>query len=132
MPLVLDTCTLVWLATDDSSLLSAAAQRALSQLDNTRLVSVISLVEIHRLIRKQAIRLSMPDDVRAWFEAHCAHHRISILSITSEIADRAELLPLIHKDPADRFIIATAQVLGASIITPDALIPRYPGVQVIW
>jgi len=35
-------------------------------------------------------------------------------------------------DPADRFIIATANLLGAKILSPDSILPKYPGSDVVW
>ncbi|HLE42620.1 MAG TPA: type II toxin-antitoxin system VapC family toxin [Methylomirabilota bacterium] len=44
---------------------------------------------------------------------------------------RAGSLPLIHRDPWDRLIIAQAQVEGLPIVTADPAIGRYE-VEVIW
>ena len=37
-----------------------------------------------------------------------------------------------HKDPADRWIVATSQTLGAPLVTADAKILKYPHVATIW
>ena len=39
--------------------------------------------------------------------------------LTHEIALAAHLLPFSHKDPADRFLAATAKVLGLTLVTDD-------------
>jgi len=49
-----------------------------------------------------------------------------------EIAHAAEMLPAIHSDPADRFILATAQILKARVLSPDTIMPQYPGIIVQW
>ena len=52
--------------------------------------------------------------------------------ITLAIAHAAELLPAIHNDPADRFILATAKVLGGRVLSPDTIMPKYPGITTEW
>jgi PIN domain nuclease of toxin-antitoxin system len=42
------------------------------------------------------------------------------------------MLPAIHNDPADRFILATAKVLAGRILSPDTMMPKYPGITVEW
>ncbi len=36
-------------------------------------------------------------------------------------------LPLIHGDPADRLLLAQAEVEGMTLLTADRLLARYPG-----
>lgn len=67
-----------------------------------------------------------------WFELAVAQHRLVCVPITPAIAHAAELLPPIHEDPAGRLIIATAQQLGADIVTPDNLIAQHPGARTLW
>lgn len=49
------------------------------------------------------------------------------LAITSEHAVSIDSLPLIHKDPFDRILVAQATVEGITLLTTDALVARYPG-----
>jgi PIN domain nuclease of toxin-antitoxin system len=44
----------------------------------------------------------------------------------------ATVLPDIHKDPADRIIIATAQARGALLVTADETIQTYPNLITVW
>ena len=53
------------------------------------------------------------------------------LEITSEHAIRAGLLPLHHRDPFDRMLVAQAQATGWPIISADSIFDRY-GVRRIW
>ena len=41
-------------------------------------------------------------------------------------------LPLIHRDPFDRVLVAMAQRDGLTILTSDRLIPKYPDIVSIW
>lgn len=131
MKYVLDTCTYYWLV-DDQRPLSAAALAAISDTENSLHFSAITVTEIHRLIRKGKISIHAPGGLDDWLRKGLAQHRVVCEPITLEIAHTAELLPPIHNDPADRFILATARVLGARVLSPDIILPRYPGVDVIW
>jgi PIN domain nuclease of toxin-antitoxin system len=93
---------------------------------------VISVAEIHRLVRKGKISIHAPDGLEAWFRKGLAQHGVVAEPITLEIAHIAEALPSIHNDPADRFILATAKVLGGSVLSPDVLMGRYPDVPTLW
>jgi PIN domain nuclease of toxin-antitoxin system len=131
MHYVLDTCTFLWLATDQTRL-SPVATTALADVGNMLHLSVISVTETHRLIRKGKIVLQTNLSLDAWFRAMLIQHQVQDEPITSEIAHGAEVLPSIHNDPADRFILATAQILGARILSPDNTMPKYPGFAVEW
>lgn len=51
--------------------------------------------------------------------------------ITAEDAEGAANLPAIHRDPMDRFIIATALREGVPVLTNDHIFAAY-GVEVVW
>jgi PIN domain nuclease of toxin-antitoxin system len=131
MKYVLDTCTFFWL-TDDQSKLSGLARGVIMDSSHSLHVSVIVLTELHRLLRRGRIAIRAPGGLAEWFEKGLIQHQLQCEPITLEIADVAEMLPAIHNDPADRFILATAQVLKARVLSPDAIMPKYPGVTVQW
>jgi PIN domain nuclease of toxin-antitoxin system len=128
---VLDTCTFLWLATDQSKL-STLARQAIADANNTLDISAITVTETHRLVRKGKIALQANVSLDVWFRAALAQHQVRCEPITLEIAHAAEILPAIHHDPADRFILATAQVFGGRILSPDGIMPQYPGLAVEW
>jgi PIN domain nuclease of toxin-antitoxin system len=131
MKYVLDTCTFFWLL-DDQSKLSELAREVLRDVGNSLHVPVIVLTELHRLVRRGKIAIRAPDGLDQWFRKGLIQHQAQCEPITLEIAHAAEVLPAIHNDPADRFILATAQVLGARILSPDTIMPKYPGLSVKW
>jgi PIN domain nuclease of toxin-antitoxin system len=53
-----------------------------------------------------------------------------MIDISLEIALKSTTLPRIHKDPADRFIIATAQLYKIPVVTKDKMFNEY-GVKII-
>lgn len=60
-----------------------------------------------------------------------AHHGLQVLPVTDEIALASTALPPLHADSCDRIIVAAGEMCGASIVTSDALIRRYPNAKVI-
>jgi PIN domain nuclease of toxin-antitoxin system len=127
--LLLDTCVLLWLAADQSKL-SSNAVKAIRENAEWLFVSPVSAFEIAIKARKG--KLDLPLEPRIWFEKVIRHHGIQEAPLNSAVAFRAVLLPLLHNDPCDRFIIATALKNSMTIITGDSLIAQYTEVKVIW
>jgi PIN domain nuclease of toxin-antitoxin system len=127
--LLLDTCTLLWLAADQSKLSRTAKDLIREQADSLFL-SAISAFEIAVKNRRGALRL--PKDSETWIALAMQHHGISEVPLTCRICTLAAELPPLHNDPCDRFIVATAKVEGLSIVTPDPLIHAYPEIDVRW
>jgi len=112
--------------------LSSLAAAVIADGANPLHVSVISLTETHRLLRRGKIALQSGLSLDVWFQAEALQHQVQCEPITLEIAHVAEMLPPVHNDPADRFILATARVLGAAVLSPDTVMPQYPGIHVEW
>ena len=80
--------------------------------------------------RRGALDLPLPP--ADWIARALEHHRVQEIPVEWRVAERSTSLPLLHRDPADRIIIATALVTGVSILTPDSQISQYPDVTVVW
>jgi PIN domain nuclease of toxin-antitoxin system len=65
------------------------------------------------------------------FAGHLKRLQADVLPITPEHAIRAGALPLHHRDPFDRMLVAQAQLEGIAIVTSDDLIAQYQ-VEVLW
>jgi PIN domain nuclease of toxin-antitoxin system len=126
---LLDTCTLLWLASDQS-MLSDPARKAIAAGAGRLFVSAISAFEIGVKHRKG--KLVLPSAPGTWFPTALRLHGIRRVAITPRIALRATELPLLHNDPMDRMIVATAQVRKLAVITPDQHIRQYPELAVVW
>jgi PIN domain nuclease of toxin-antitoxin system len=126
---LLDTCTLLWLAADQRKL-SVPAKESLEQNAGRLLVSSISAFEIALKAKKG--KLDLPIAAATWFERAIRHHGIREIPVDSTIALGSVALPPLHNDPCDRFIVATAAVRAVPIITCDPLIAQYPDVRVVW
>ncbi|MBE7503050.1 MAG: type II toxin-antitoxin system VapC family toxin [Verrucomicrobiales bacterium] len=123
MKYVLDTCSYFWLV-DDQTKLSAAALSAIGDANNSLHLSAITVTEIHRLVRRGKIAIHAPNGLEDWFQKGLTQHGVICEPITLAIAHAAEMLPPLHNDPADRFILATAKVLGGRILSPDTIMPK--------
>ena len=127
--ILLDTCSLLWLASDQDNL-SIKAKKEIEKNSQALFVSAISAFEIAIKYRNKKLELPLPP--LDWFSAAIDFHGIREISITSTIAVTAVVLPPLHNDPCDRIIIATAQLNAMKIITCDPLISRYKQANVIW
>ncbi len=128
--LVLDTCTFLWLVVDAGRLTDPA--RAAIEGAEAPVDCAISLTEIHRLLRIKRIRLPCTEKtLKRWFDRALDHHRVVCQPVTADVANTAELLPWHHRDPADRFILATARMNRCPVVSSDSLFSPYR-VRVIW
>jgi PIN domain nuclease of toxin-antitoxin system len=115
LKLLLDTHIWLW-SLEDPGKLGKRVLHELRNPDNELWLSPISTWEALTLHAKG--RIQLPKDLTRWVAE--ATSRLQEAPLTHEIALAAELLPFAHKDPADRFLVATAQVLGLTLITADA------------
>jgi PIN domain nuclease of toxin-antitoxin system len=87
-------------------------------------VSAISVWELAMLEAKG--RISLSRSVDEWVAAALTAAGMRLAELTPEIALESSRLPGdLHGDPADRMIVATARVLGATLVTCDERILRY-------
>lgn len=130
--IVLDTSVLVWWVSDPEHL-SNRTRRMIAREKKINGISVssISIWEICLLVQKGRLRLSM--DVGTWIEKIEQLPLLQFVPVDNRIAQHSVDLPEpFHADPADRMIVATARVLGATLVTSDRKILRYPHVQTVW
>jgi PIN domain nuclease of toxin-antitoxin system len=123
--ILLDTHTLLWLSQDDPQLGKAARETiAQASLNSEILVSAASFWEIGLLLDKARIILSAP--LSEWADAVMGRDDIRVIPITADIAVEASSLPgTLHGDPGDRFLIATARIMRARLLTSDGKILAY-------
>lgn len=125
--LLLDTCTLIWLAREPGKL-SAAAGSALGGAVDIAL-SDVSIWEI--CLKWQVRKIGLPSPPRTWVAEQVRTWSLERLAIEPEHMYRAVELPELHRDPFDRLLIAQALANSATLVTPDPAIAQYP-VAVVW
>jgi PIN domain nuclease of toxin-antitoxin system len=115
--IVLDTHVLVWAASDDRKLGRKARALIDQQWASGRVaVPAIAFWEVGLL--QERSRLRLPSTVREWRDSVLAAGAIE-LPLDGTVAVRALDLAGLHDDPADRFIVATALVHEAALVTAD-------------
>ena len=125
--IVLDTHVVIWW-TSSPDLLSPAAAAAIADASEIAIPAIV-FWEISVLLRKQRIQLEAP--LQAWCDQVLAIPRVKCHALTAHIAIAADQL-MMHPDPADRFIVATALAARAKLITKDGPIRALQGVATIW
>ncbi len=128
MNLLLDTCTFLWIATDDPAL-SPVARELFTDPNNDVFLSAVSAWEI--TVKHHLGRLPLPDPPQRFVPAMRTGHGIAALPLGEEACLLAGTLPPVHRDPFDRMLVCQALVLGLTILTPDPTIARYP-VRTAW
>lgn len=127
--LLLDTCAILFLSTDDP-VLTPAVKNLIGQTDEI-FVSVITVAELACLCQKDRIDLGM--HWKPWFRKAVQLNGWQVLPVSWEIMEEAYSLPEdFHPDPADRMLVATARVHRLSLLTTDRKILNYPHVDSFW
>lgn len=123
--LVLDTHAWVWLVAGDATL-SPEARDAIERdaVDGAVLVPAIAVWEVAMLDRRGRLVLGKP--VLQWVEDALSAPGLDLAPFTPDVAVESARLPApFHDDPADRMIIATARIAGATLVTRDRKILDY-------
>lgn len=123
MKLLLDTHLLLW-AAGEPQRLSREARTLLDNPDNELLFSAASLWEV--AIKRGLGREDFKVDARL-LRRGLLDNGYSELPIISDHVVATDSLPLMHKDPFDRILVAQATVEGVTLLTMDSLVSQYPG-----
>ncbi|MGD0732346.1 MAG: type II toxin-antitoxin system VapC family toxin [Terracidiphilus sp.] len=123
MKLLLDTHLLLW-ASEDSPRLPALASSLIADSENELLFSVASIWEIS-IKHAKGLETFHARPGAVW--EGLLENGYAELAVLGKHAIAAGDLPLVHKDPFDRILIAQALVEGITLLTSDPVIARYPG-----
>lgn len=114
MRILLDTHIWLWMQGDPDRI-GGGLQRELRDPENELFLSPISTWEA--LILESKGHVKMRRSPSEWVARNTAPFLEAPL--THEIALASQLISLGHRDPADRFLVATAKVLGLTLATAD-------------
>ncbi len=115
---LLDTHVLLWWAEDQFSI-SEEARLAISSAYSSVFVSMVTAWEMS--IKKRLGKLHSPMSAQDIIE----RGRLTALPISFAHTHVLETLPLLHRDPFDRMLVAQAQAEKLTLITRDSDILRY-------
>lgn len=122
MRLLLDTHLLLWGAFEPGRL-SATARTLILDPGNELVFSVVSLWET--AIKAGLRRRDFPANARL-LRRSLLDNSYEELEVSGEHAIAIDLLPLVHRDPFDRLLIAQSVVEGITLLTSDRIVARYP------
>jgi PIN domain nuclease of toxin-antitoxin system len=120
MKILLDTHTVLWLALN-SPKLSEKAKDSILNPANKKFVSVASAWEV--AIKISLGKFDLPD-VSEFFEM-IDRNGFELLTIDRRHISVLQRLPIIHRDPFDRLLVATAMIDGMTILSADENIRKY-------
>jgi PIN domain nuclease of toxin-antitoxin system len=125
---LLDTHAYLWFVFDDRRL-SRRADSVISDPETEILLSVGSLWEI--AIKAQLGRLDLGMPIDTFFSRYVEQRQVVVVGIQISHLVAYGRLPLVHRDPFDRLLVAQAQTLAVPILSADPRLEPY-GVPVWW
>ena len=133
MKFVLDTHAALWWAVADQRMGAAAARRMQGMTAADLAISDVTLSELARIIRDPKKDAFVKTGSLAWLTAFSSG--FTVVPVAAAFADRAADYSFVHRDPCDRHILATADVLGLPLVAVDDTLTRCAasvGVRVVW
>lgn len=131
MKFLLDSHLLVWLLTGDERV-SDEVRRLIDDAANESFASVVSIWEV---AIKWPLRRGSASDMPfsgGDFAAALIAAGMTVLASTPAHAVALDDLPLLHGDPFDRLLLATARAEGMTLLTRDSVLASYgAGVRLI-
>ena len=125
--ILLDTHAWIW-AVADPRRLSSSVRRRIDAEPGIG-IAAISTWEVAMLVAKG--RLQLDRDVLTWLRDALALPKTTLLPLTPEVAVASTALVL-HADPSDRIIVATALEHGVDLVTADVALRKARIVRCVW
>jgi PIN domain nuclease of toxin-antitoxin system len=128
MRVLVDTQAFLWWIAGEAAL-SSKARRTIADPDNECLLSLASCWEM--AIKVSLGKLKLPGVMERFIPEQLAVNAFRQLEIEFRHVARVASLPLHHRDPFDRLLVAQALEERCPIVSADPLFKRY-GVERIW
>jgi PIN domain nuclease of toxin-antitoxin system len=128
MRLLLDTHIWLWSVLEPEHL-SRRVTKEIQDASNELWLSPISIWELIVLWQKR--RLVPHEDIEAWVPEALRSLPLQEAPVTYEVARETGRLRLAHRDPADRFLLATARVFELTLVTADAHLLKVRNVSLL-
>jgi PIN domain nuclease of toxin-antitoxin system len=128
MKLLLDSHAFIWWSSEPEKL-SSRARAHCEDGNNILLLSVASVWEMQIKLQLGKLKLAAP--LRILIENQQRNNGLQILRIDIEHAFALDTLPLHHKDPFDRMLIAQANAEDLFVVSKDEIFKAYP-VKLLW
>jgi PIN domain nuclease of toxin-antitoxin system len=122
MRILLDTHIFLWFINNDQRLLSQW-RTAVQMTENEVYLSVVSLWET--IVKYQLGKLNLPESPELYLPKQRKRHFISHLDLSEKSVIQLIKLPLLHRDPFDRMLMAQAMGHCLTLMTVDNVIKAY-------
>jgi len=122
MQVLLDTHTLIWFFQGHQSF-SDKMRLLIENQNNEKLISIASVWQMS--IKQNIGKLSFGLPIKTFIEQQIALNDFNLLNINLDHIDIITTLPLQHRDPFDRILIAQAMVENIPIISADTAFDAY-------
>jgi PIN domain nuclease of toxin-antitoxin system len=126
--IILDTHTFLWFIAGDKKL-SAQARSLIEDPNNRVLLSIVSLWEI--VVKASTGKLSLSRSFADLIREDVDGNGIEVLPTTLAHLETLSTLPLLHRDPFDRLLIAQSISEGIPIVGTDMAFDQY-SVSRLW
>ena len=127
MKAILDTHAFLWALAGDERMSRHARDIFAGSADLS--LSIASVWEI--LIKVQSGKVNFPKPAGPYVLSRLAENSIKLLSVSIDHLLALDRLPMYHRDPFDRMLIAQSVEDDLPIITADPMFKQYP-IRVIW
>jgi len=128
MRLLLDTHIWLWSFREPHRLTSLVHQ-TLADPANTRYLSPISVWEV--MIQAEKKRLAMREDLAVWFRRAIQDLQLQEAALNWKAVHEIRFILPNHRDPADRFLAATAIAYDMVLVTADRKLFEVPGLKIL-
>ena len=128
MRFLLDTHIWLWAAIEPRKLTSEV-HRLLNSPEAERFLSPISLWELSVMVEKK--RLALKEDFAVWVQRSISDLNLNETPLVWKVAYELRYILPNHKDPADRFLAATAIAFDLILVTADQKLIGVPGLKVL-
>ncbi|MEA5626690.1 type II toxin-antitoxin system VapC family toxin [Nostoc sp. UHCC 0251] len=122
MQVLLDTHTLIWFFQGNENF-SDKMRLLIENENNEKLISIVSVWEMS--IKQSIGKLKFSSPIKTFIEQKLALNDFNLLNINLDHIDVITTLPLQHRDPFDRILIAQAMVEKIPIISVDTVFDAY-------
>jgi PIN domain nuclease of toxin-antitoxin system len=128
MHLLLDTHAYLWFIAGDDQL-SPKAKAAIENPENLKLISAASLWEI--TIKLSLGKLALKTTLERIVSDHIFNNGFNLLQIETGHLIELSRLPMHHRDPFDRLLVAQCKADGLALCSADQTFENYD-IQLIW
>jgi PIN domain nuclease of toxin-antitoxin system len=128
MRLLLDTHIWIWSDLEPWRLTSDVT-RILSDTENELWLSPVSVWEL--IVHVEKKRITLEKDVLTWIATSKQELSLREAPMSWAVAEELRFVVLRHRDPADRFLVATARVQDLTLVTADRMLMEIDGVRIL-